>query len=107
MLNVSQASDAPNIPNAFARIRSTPPHFMPQIEAALTANIRAFAAVGELPQIHWGGKQYVLEQHLQRAKSRGRRSWIKDYGFFITEILAGETKGAFWACRACSQRNRP
>jgi hypothetical protein len=103
-LSASQASSAPN---AFAQIRSTPSSFIKQVNDALASDIHGFVSASELPQISWRGKRYVLEQHLHRNKSKGRRSWIKDHGFFLLELVGDETKAAYWACQACSLRNNP
>ena len=45
---------------------------------------------------------------LDRRKSRGRRSWIGNYGWFLAELNADSTpSGDIWCCRLCDDKGTP
>jgi hypothetical protein len=66
--------------------------------------------VDDLPKIFWpnpAGRRFILEGHLHKAKTRGRRTWIKDHGWFLTELQANNTEiDAIWACGHCARAGK-
>jgi hypothetical protein len=58
-----------------------------------------------LPRISVKGQSFVLEGWLQKKGQRGRKSWIKDYGFFMTEITAdNNVNEPVWFCKICDSK---
>lgn len=94
--------------NAFTVLRSQTPNFLKQIEAAAAVSPDGNTKVSDLPSIVWRTRRFVLEAHLDRKRSRGRRSWITKYGDFLGELEGSETvKSVVWSCKACARRNKP
>ncbi|KAH7161014.1 hypothetical protein EDB81DRAFT_924313 [Dactylonectria macrodidyma] len=67
-----------------------------------------FPSIPDLPSIVWESRRFVLESHLDRKRSKGRRSWITGHRDFLAELGPGDgVKGVVGSCRICGQRNRP
>ncbi|KAK1973883.1 hypothetical protein LZ30DRAFT_641246, partial [Colletotrichum cereale] len=63
---------------------------------------------GNLPTIHYCNKRYVLECQLSRKRSRGRTSWVRHYGVFLVEVLAGDQLSSpFWCYTYCDNKGCP
>ena len=79
-----------------------------QIRDALAAPSNPDDAIEDLPKIYWPpDRRFIPESLLHREKSRGRRSWIKAYGWFLTELTANNTeKDTLWACDICGVANK-
>jgi hypothetical protein len=103
-----QADQPGPVANAFTLLRPEPFSFLKQIEAAIAVVPVGFPNIPNLPSIVWRNRRFVLEAHLDRKRSRGRRSWIRAHGDFLAEIEAdGDVKAAVWSCRPCARRNKP
>ncbi|KAH6699478.1 hypothetical protein EV126DRAFT_302715, partial [Verticillium dahliae] len=56
------------------------------------------------PIATWRRRRFTLTSQIARKGARDRRSWIRAYGLFITEILEGDTIGpSFWLCQRCDE----
>ncbi|KAH8661838.1 hypothetical protein BGZ61DRAFT_368768, partial [Ilyonectria robusta] len=96
------------VADAFTLLRPEPFSFIKQVEAAVAINPVGFPSIPDLPSIVWKSRRFVLESHLDRKRSKGRRSWITAHGDFLAELGPGDgVKGVVWSCRICGQRNRP
>ncbi len=100
-------SDSP-VTSAFALLQQPARPLRPlplttQIRDALAAPSNLDNAVEDLRKMYWPpDRSFVLESLLHREKSRGRRSWIKAYGWFLIELTADNTeKDTLWACDIC------
>ena len=66
--------------------------------------------VDDLPKILWpnqAGRRFILEGHLHKAKTRGRRTWIKEHGWFLTELRANNVEtDTVWACGHCARAGK-
>ena len=61
-----------------------------------------------LPRITVKGRSFVLEEWLYKKGQRGRKTWIKAHGIFMTEITADSTfKGQYWFCNICDSKGTP
>ncbi|KAF6820653.1 transposase-like protein, partial [Colletotrichum plurivorum] len=59
-----------------------------------------------LPQAIWNNRRFVCDDSLATKGSRGRRTWIRNEGLFVREILPDGRKGkAYWVCRRCDERH--
>ena len=100
-----------NLPSAFARLVPVPTasvNLAHQIEDALAAKPVEFSSISELPTIVWTTRRFVLEQHLNSKRSKGRRSWITLHGTFLAELDGRDAvKNVVWCCRYCARSNQP
>ena len=66
--------------------------------------------VDDLPKILWpnqAGRRFILEGHLHKAKTRGRRTWIKEHGWFLTELRANNVEtDTVWAYGHCARAGK-
>ena len=90
--------------SAFPELRRRPKNIIKQIEdAAAFKSDSDVSNVAELPQLFWGDRRFVMEDHLYRENSRGRRTWVKDHGYFLAELERNlDVKGVIWVCRRCA-----
>ncbi|KAK4031704.1 hypothetical protein C8A01DRAFT_21132 [Parachaetomium inaequale] len=52
-------------------------------------------------------EEYRHFRHIQKKKSKGRRSWVGSQGFFLAELNPDDTvKECLWACRPCGERGK-
>src|SRR6187549_858095 len=53
-------------------------------------------------------RRFVIEAHISKKRSKGRRSWIQTHGDFLAKLKPDDSILEFvWACRACDQAGRP
>uniref|UniRef100_A0A8H7K3R1 AC transposase n=1 Tax=Bionectria ochroleuca TaxID=29856 RepID=A0A8H7K3R1_BIOOC len=79
-----------------------------QYDAALALASNADSSVDDLCKIIWGQRRFVIASLLDKRKSRGRRSWIGNYGWFLAELKKDNTSsGDIWCCRLCDDRGAP
>ncbi len=65
------------------------------------------STISDVRKIIWQRRRFVLESHIQKKKSKGRRSWIGTRGFFLVELNPDDTiKEYLWACRPCDERGK-
>jgi hypothetical protein len=92
----------------FASLGSRPKSIARQYEAASRQASTDDASVEDLHKITWGQRRFVIGSLLDRRKSRGRRSRIGNYGWFLAELRAGNTSsGDIWCCRLCDDKGTP
>jgi hypothetical protein len=93
---------------AFSFLRSRPKSFVKQLEEASVTACADASAISDLPTITWGSRRFVLDAHLDRKRSKGRRSWITLHGDFLSELNPDNTvKKQLWTCRICAQTGVP
>lgn len=67
-------------------------------------------SINDIPKILWpwpSGRRFVLEGHIHRGNSRGRRTWIKAHGWFLTELRPNNTElETFWVCGHCANAGK-
>lgn len=89
--------------------------------AASTHDLNIRNAIDSLPQAVWNCRRFVSDEAISKKGSRGRRSWIKNEGIFVREVLANGIQGktsfgyeatcilikyigeAYWVCRRCDK----
>jgi hypothetical protein len=92
----------------FASLGSRPKSIAEQYEAASRLASADDASVEDLYKITWGQRRFVIGSLLDRRKSRGRRSWIGNDGWFLAELRADSTSsGDIWCCRLCDDKGAP
>lgn len=100
------ASSSP--PPAFPRLGSRPKSIAKQYDAALALASTTDSSVDDLYKITWGQRRFVIASLLDRRKSRGRRSWIGNHGWFLAELGRDNTSsGDIWCCRLCDDKGTP
>lgn len=107
-MSTAPTPEESSAPSAFSRLRSKLKTVAKQIEEASTTAVPDVSSVAALPKIHWRTRSFVLESQLDKKRSRGRRSWILNYGDFLAELgRDDQVKGHVWSCRACSETGSP
>ncbi|KAJ4263700.1 hypothetical protein NW764_016082 [Fusarium oxysporum] len=95
-------------PPAFPRLGSRSKAIAKQYDAALTLASTADSSVDYLYKIIWGQRRFVIASLLDKRKSRGRRSWIGNHGWFLAELRKDNTSsGDIWCCRICDDKGAP
>lgn len=95
-------------PSSFARLGPRPKSIAKQYEAASALASTNDSSVEDLYKITWGQRRFVIGGLLDRRKSRGRRSWIGNHGWFLAELRADSTSsGDIWCCRLCDEKGAP
>ncbi|KAF5701051.1 hypothetical protein FMUND_14060 [Fusarium mundagurra] len=95
-------------PPAFPRLGSRSKAIAKQYDAALTLASTADSSVDDLYKIIWGQRRFVIASLLDKRKSRGRRSWIGNHGWFLAELRKDNTSsGDIWCCRLCDDKGAP
>ncbi|TVY73959.1 putative AC transposase [Fusarium oxysporum f. sp. cubense] len=95
-------------PPAFPRLGSRSKAIAKQYDAALTLASTADSSVDDLYKIIWGQRRFVIASLLDKRKSRGRRSWIGNHGWFLAELRKDNTSsGDIWCCRLCDNKGAP
>ncbi|KAH7463402.1 hypothetical protein FOMA001_g18073 [Fusarium oxysporum f. sp. matthiolae] len=95
-------------PPAFPRLGSRPKAIAKQYGAALTLASTADSSVDDLYKIIWGQRRFIIASLLDKRKSRGRRSWIGNHGWFLAELRKDNTSsGDIWCCRLCDNKGAP
>ena len=91
-----------------ARLGTQPNSIAKQYEAASAVASTTDSTVDDLQKIIWGQRRFVIGSLLERRKSRGRRSWIGNHGWFLAELRAnGTSSGDIWCCRLCDNKGMP
>ena len=78
-------------PTAFSFVRSQPKRITKQLEEALVIALADASSIDDLPEIVWRSRRFILESHLDKKRSRGRRSWISTHGDFLAELTLNDT----------------
>ncbi|PNP51735.1 hypothetical protein FNYG_15879 [Fusarium nygamai] len=95
-------------PPAFPRLGSRSKVIAKQYDAALALASTADSSVDDLCKIVRGQRRFVIASLLDKRKSRGRRSWIGNHGWFLAELRKDNTSsGDIWCCRLCDDRGAP
>ncbi|KAJ0131296.1 Uncharacterized protein HZ326_25613 [Fusarium oxysporum f. sp. albedinis] len=95
-------------PPTFSRLRSRSKVIAKQYNAALALASTADSSVDDLCKIIWGQRRFVIASFLDKRKSRGRRSWIGNHGWFLAELRKDNTSsGDIWCCRLCDDKGAP
>jgi hypothetical protein len=95
-------------PSSFACLGPRPKSIAKQYEAASALASTNDSSVEDLYKITWGQRRFVIGSLLDRRKSRGRRSWIGNHGWFLAELGADSTSsGDIWCCRPCDEKGTP
>ncbi|KAJ4175316.1 hypothetical protein NW754_16783 [Fusarium falciforme] len=101
------ASPQPPLP-PFPRLGSRPKSIAKQYDAALALASTTDSSVDDLYKITWGQRRFIIASLLDRRKSRGRRSWIGNHGWFLAELRTDNTSsGDIWCCRICDDKGTP
>ncbi|KAM6513929.1 hypothetical protein FALCPG4_18882 [Fusarium falciforme] len=101
-------SASSSLPPAFPRLGSRPKSIAKQYDAALALASTTDSSVDDLYKITWGQRRFVIASLLDRRKSRGRRSWIGNHGWFLAELRRDNTSsGDIWCCRLCDDKGTP
>ncbi|KAH7464971.1 hypothetical protein FOMA001_g16996 [Fusarium oxysporum f. sp. matthiolae] len=87
------SSPSPSPPPTFPRLGSRPKSIAKQYAAALALASTTDSSVDDLHKITWGQRRFVIASLLDRRKSRGRRSWIGNHGWFLAELKTAITDG--------------
>ncbi|KAG6996097.1 putative AC transposase [Fusarium oxysporum f. sp. conglutinans] len=102
------SSPSASPPPTFPRLGSRPKSIAKQYDAALALASTADSSVDDLYKITWGQRCFVIASLLDRRKSRGRRSWIGNHGWFLAELKRDNTSsGDIWCCRLCDDKGAP
>ncbi|SCO91193.1 uncharacterized protein FRV6_15321 [Fusarium oxysporum] len=102
------SSPSPSPPPTFPRLGSRPKSIAKQYAAALALASTTDSSVDDLHKITWGQRRFVIASLLDRRKSRGRRSWIGNHGWFLAELKRDNTSsGDIWCCRLCDDKGAP
>jgi hypothetical protein len=105
-LTGSASPQAPLPP--FPRLGSRPKSIAKQYDAALALASTTDSSVNDLYKITWGQRRFIIASLLDRRKSRGRRSWIGNHGWFLAELRRDNTSsGDIWCCRLCDDKGTP
>ncbi|RKK58984.1 hypothetical protein BFJ69_g17339 [Fusarium oxysporum] len=95
-------------PPAFPRLGSRSKAIAKQYDTALTLASTANSSIDDLYKIIWGQRRFVIASLLDKRKSRGRRSWIGNHGWFLAELRKDNTSsGDIWCCRLCDNKGAP
>ncbi|KAG6997275.1 putative AC transposase [Fusarium oxysporum f. sp. conglutinans] len=95
-------------PPAFSRLGFRFKAIVKQYDAALTLASTADSSVDDLYKIIWGQRRFVIASLLDKRKSRGRRNWIGNHGWFLAELRKDNTSsGDIWCCRLCDDKGAP
>ncbi|RFN44005.1 transposase-like protein [Fusarium flagelliforme] len=95
-------------PPTFSRLGSRSKVIAKQYDAALALASTADSSVNDLCKIIWGQRRFVIASLLDKRKSRGRRSWIGNHGWFLAELRKDNTSsGDIWCCRLCDDKGAP
>ncbi|TVY73962.1 putative AC transposase [Fusarium oxysporum f. sp. cubense] len=98
----SSSPPPPAFPRLGSRSKAIAKH------AALTLASTADSSVDDLYKIIWGQRRFVIASLLDKRKSRGRRSWIGNHGWFLAELRKDNTSsGDIWCCRLCDNKGAP
>jgi hypothetical protein len=93
---------------AFSLIRPLPKSISKQVEEAQAAGSAAADTVADLQKVTWRSRRFVLESQLYKQRSKGRRSWIANDGYYLAELNPDDTiRGIVWCCLLCDQRGKP
>ncbi|CVL09149.1 uncharacterized protein FMAN_15429 [Fusarium mangiferae] len=104
----SSSSSSPPPPPTFSRLSSRSKAIAKQYDAALALASTADSSVDDLYKITWGQRRFVVASLLDKRKSRGRRSWIENHGWFLAELRKDNTSsGDIWCCRLCDDKGAP
>lgn len=109
-LGASWASSPPSKPlvSPFSSLGSQAKNIAKQYEAAYALASTNDSTVEDLYKITWGQRRFVIGTLLDRRKSRGRRSWIGNYGWFLAELNTDSSpSGDIWCCRLCDDKGTP
>ncbi|KAG6980228.1 putative AC9 transposase [Fusarium oxysporum f. sp. conglutinans] len=102
------SSPSPSPPPTFPHLGSRPKSIAKQYAAALALASTTDSSVHDLHKITWGQRRFVIASLLDRRKSRGRRSWIGNHGWFLAELKRDNTSsGDIWCCRLCDDKGAP
>ncbi|KAH7461065.1 hypothetical protein FOMA001_g19219 [Fusarium oxysporum f. sp. matthiolae] len=102
------SSPSPSPPPTFPRLGSRPKSIAKQYAAALALASTTDSSVDDLHKITWGQRRFIIASLLDRRKSRGRRSWIGNHGWFLAELKRDNTSsGDIWCCRLCDDKGAP
>ncbi|KAH7118209.1 hypothetical protein B0J13DRAFT_198386 [Dactylonectria estremocensis] len=95
--------------NALTRLLQV--HQQSVAKQAASASVTALPSnpqLEDLPVITWRNKRFFLESHVARKGSRGRSSWIKDYGVFLIELDSNNQRlDTVWCCQLCDKQGAP
>src|SRR6478736_7096924 len=95
-------------PPTFSRLGSRSKVIAKQYDAALALASTADSSVDDLCKIIWGQRRFVITSLVDKRKSRGRRSWIGNHGWFLAELRKDNTSsGDIWCYRLCDDRGAP
>lgn len=101
------SSPSPSPPPTFPRLGSRSKSIAKQYDAALALASTAYSSVDDLYKNTWGQRRFVIASLLDRRRSRGRRSWIGNHGWFLAELKRDNTSsGNIWCYRLCNDRAR-
>jgi hypothetical protein len=79
-----------------------------QIEEAIRLMNPNVTNVADVYKINWGSKTYILDGFFNKKKSRGRRSWIADHGWYLTELdSTNKPASEMWTCKLCDEKGKP
>ncbi|KAJ6436869.1 MHYT domain signaling protein [Purpureocillium lavendulum] len=60
-----------------------------------------------LGTVQIGCKRYIPEEYIASKNRKGRRSWIRAHGLFLTEISPDlRTLQTYWVCSKCDERGK-
>ncbi|KAH7471327.1 hypothetical protein FOMA001_g12965 [Fusarium oxysporum f. sp. matthiolae] len=95
-------------PSMFPRLGSRPKSIAKQYDVALALASTADSSVDDLYKITWGQRRSAIASLLDRRKSKGRRSWIGNHGWFLAALERDNTSsGDIWCCRLCDNKGAP
>lgn len=100
------SSPTPLTTNALQHLRH-PLQVATQVAESLRTILPSNPSISDLPTVVWYNKRYVVEEQMARRGGRGRKSWIKDHGFFLVELSSTGPANTYWCCRRCDDKGRP
>ncbi|KAF6782650.1 transposase-like protein [Colletotrichum musicola] len=100
------SSPTPLTTNALQHLRH-PLQVATQVAESLRTTLPSNPSISDLPTVVWYNKRYVVEEQMARKGGRGRKSWIKDHGFFLVELSSTGPANTYWCCRRCDDKGRP
>ncbi|KJZ68405.1 hypothetical protein HIM_12203 [Hirsutella minnesotensis 3608] len=78
-----------------------------QLDAASIHVESGRTTLAELPAVRTGCKKYILEEYIANKNRKGRRSWIRAHGFFLTEVSPDlQTFQTYWVCSRCDEQGK-
>ena len=95
-------------PSVFTLMTGRAKSIATQVDEALAEASPNDETVSDLYKIVWKDRRFVLESLLYQKTCRGRRSWIKDHGWFLIELGPQDVvRGPVWACSRCDASRKP